>query len=65
MIQAITAALKALAAALGIIEKRQADANTPEMKARAEAQARTDAESKDVEAIQKRDLERLRNESSE
>lgn len=61
----ITAILRIGASLLGIAEKRQSDNNTPEMKARQKAQSEVDADSMTAGAIEKRDLNELRKESSE
>lgn len=61
----VWAAVAAVARFLGIVEKRQADANTPEMKARQQAQRERDAVAKTNQAVADRDLEQLRREGSE
>jgi hypothetical protein len=61
----VKAILDILASVLGIARKRNEDANTAPMKARAEAQNAVKADDATAKAIAARDLEQLRKDASE
>lgn len=65
MLEAITSLLRIAAETMGLVRQRSADKNTPEMKARAQAQDRTAAQDQIEKDVAKKDVDAVRKEIAE